>query len=99
MPRMRSPSSFISRRRLIRGTAGAVASLAVPYVSARNVLGANARLNIATIGAGGMGIDDTEYCKNENIVALCDVDERRAAPTFKAFPRAKRFKDFRAMLE
>lgn len=96
---MRSTLSFISRRRLIRGTAGAVASLALPYVSARSVLGANARLNIAAIGAGGMGIDDTEYCKNENIVALCDVDERRAAPTFKAFPRAKRFKDFRAMLE
>ena len=99
MSRARFPSSSISRRQLIRGAVGATVSLAFPYVSAGRVLGANARLNIAAIGAGGMGIDDTGYCKGENIVALCDVDEKRAAPTFKAFPRATRFKDFREMLE
>jgi predicted dehydrogenase len=89
----------LSRRQLARGIAAAAASLACPAVSMGTVLGANARLNIAAIGAGGMGIDDTGYCKGENIVALCDVDEHRAAPTFKAFPHAKRFKDFRVMLD
>ena len=88
---------MISRRHVIR--VGAAASLATPFLSLGGVLGANARLNIAAIGVGGMGVDDIGYCKSENIVALCDVDERRAAPTFKAFPRAKRFKDFRAMLD
>ena len=34
----------------------------------------------------------------ENIVALCDVDERRAE-MFKKVPQAKQFKDFRKMLE
>ncbi len=36
---------------------------------------------------------------HENIVALCDVDEARAAGTFERFPQAKRFKDFRRMLD
>jgi predicted dehydrogenase len=32
-------------------------------------------------------------------VALCDVDWERAAETFEKFPKAKRYKDFRVMLE
>ncbi len=35
----------------------------------------------------------------ENIVAICDVDQNRAARAFKAFPKAKRFKDFRKMFD
>ena len=35
----------------------------------------------------------------ENIVALCDVDDRRAAPTFKRFPNAPKYRDFRKMLD
>jgi len=37
--------------------------------------------------------------KTENIYALCDVDDRQAAQSFTAFPLAKRFKDFRVMLD
>ncbi len=33
------------------------------------------------------------------ILALCDVDEKRAAVTLKRFPEAKRYRDFRRMLE
>jgi predicted dehydrogenase len=36
---------------------------------------------------------------HENIVALCDVDDIRAAEAFKAFPKAKRYKDFRVMFD
>jgi len=59
----------------------------------------NEKLNIAAIGVGGRGGDDVNGCAHENIVALCDVDEARAAGTFAAFPRAKRYQDFRRMLE
>ena len=34
-----------------------------------------------------------------NIVALCDVDDVRAAGTFQAHPQAKRYKDFHEMLD
>jgi predicted dehydrogenase len=35
----------------------------------------------------------------ENIVALCDVDDHVAAATYEAYPKAKRFRDFRKMLD
>jgi len=60
---------------------------------------ANEKLNIAGIGIGGRGAADVMGVKDENIVALCDVDQSRAAQTFERFPGAKKFKDFRRMLD
>ncbi|MCF7709481.1 MAG: Gfo/Idh/MocA family oxidoreductase [Verrucomicrobia bacterium] len=57
------------------------------------------KLNIAGIGVGGQGGGVLNDMKSENIVALCDVDWRKAAHTFKAFPKAEKFKDYRVMLE
>ncbi|KPK78143.1 MAG: hypothetical protein AMJ79_00750 [Phycisphaerae bacterium SM23_30] len=57
------------------------------------------KLNIAGIGVGGQGKSDLENLRSENIVALCDVDQEYAAKTFKAFPQAKVYNDFRIMLE
>jgi predicted dehydrogenase len=87
------------RRSFLKGTAAAAAALSFPFVSVRNVLGANERLNIAAIGAGGKGAVDVGGCDAENIMALCDVDEKNAAATFQKYPKAKRFKDFRVMLD
>jgi predicted dehydrogenase len=62
--------------------------------------GPNERLNVAVIGAGGRGEDNLRaVARTENIVALCDVDERRAANAYRDFPRATRYHDFRRMLE
>ncbi len=64
------------------------------------------RLNIAVIGVGGQGhsnwskmINQKDPKWNENIIALCDVDDNRAAEAFKAMPKAKRFKDYRVMFD
>ncbi|MHB9007788.1 MAG: Gfo/Idh/MocA family protein [Limisphaerales bacterium] len=62
---------------------------------------ANARLNVAAIGIGGQGrgnIDNVAGC-GANLVALCDVDHAYAADTFKKYPQARAFKDFRRMLD
>lgn len=59
----------------------------------------NEKLNIAGIGVGGQGGWDIAQCASQNIVALCDVDDRRAAGSFDKFPKAKRFRDFRKMLD
>jgi hypothetical protein len=59
----------------------------------------NEMLHIAAIGAGGKGYSDLMGCSSENIVALCDVDAKRAARTFERFPDAPRYTDFRRMLE
>jgi predicted dehydrogenase len=59
----------------------------------------NEKLNIAAIGAGGRASSDIEGCSSENIVALCDVDDKRAGTTFDKYPDAKKYKDFRQMLD
>src|SRR5205085_1622975 len=59
----------------------------------------NEKLNIASIGVGGQGTGDIGNFERENVVALCDVDDSRAAATFNRFPQAKRYKDFRRMLD
>jgi predicted dehydrogenase len=62
--------------------------------------GPNDRLNIGVIGAGGQGGGNLRaVARTENIVALCDVDDRRAADAYRDFPRATRYADFRRMLE
>lgn len=92
----------LSRRSfLARAGAGSAAFMIVPA----RVLGLggqkppSARLNIAGIGVGGQGQHDLNQLKSENIVALCDVDWGHAAGTFKQFPDAVRYKDYRKMIE
>ena len=94
---MKTPT--VTRRQFVKRTAFAGAVLSFPFVASRNVLGANNRLNIASVGVGGKGESDVANVDNENIYALCDVDELNAANSFKKYPQAKRFKDFREMLE
>jgi predicted dehydrogenase len=61
---------------------------------------ANNKLNIAGVGVGGMGGGNLGAVeKTENIVALCDVDWDYAKGTFGKYPNAKRFKDYRKMLD
>jgi predicted dehydrogenase len=59
----------------------------------------NELLNIAGVGVGGQGLTDIMNCRKENVVALCDVDWDRAGEAFYKLPDAKRYKDFRKMLE
>ena len=57
------------------------------------------KLNIAGIGVGGRGQSNLRSLEGENIVALCDVDWGHAGGTFRRYPDAKRYHDFREMLE
>ena len=90
-----------NRRQFLTTTAAASAFMIVP----RRVLGGpgfqapSDTLNIAGIGVSGMGSADLKDMENENIVALCDVDWNYASKTFERYPNAKRYKDFRVMLE
>src|SRR5947199_6058204 len=91
----------ISRRKFVGDVGAGVAFTIVPrHVLGRGYRAPSDKLNIACIGVGGMGANDVRGVgKTENIYALCDVDERQAAQSFTAFPLAKRFKDFRVMLD
>ncbi len=59
----------------------------------------NNKLNIACIGVGGRGAAAVAGLKSENFVAFCDVDEVRAAASFKLYPDVPRFSDYRQMFD
>ncbi|MBL66906.1 MAG: oxidoreductase [Verrucomicrobiales bacterium] len=86
-------------RRFTRRTVLAASALAIPTFLPSRVFGANERLNVAGIGAGGKGAVDIDGCSRENIVAMADVDHARAATSFKRFAKASRYFDFRQMLD
>ena len=97
-------SQNISRRKFIAAGVAASAFTIVP----RFVLGGpgyrapSDMLRVAGIGVGGKGESDiASFAKSgkANIVALCDVDDRRAAKSVSSFPKAKYYKDYRVMLE
>jgi hypothetical protein len=93
-----------SRRRFMQQVAAAAAFTAVP----RHVLGGQAqkapseKLNIAGVGIGGVGRSFLQGCAAEaaaRIAFLCDVDHQYADPVFKEYPEAKRYRDYREMLD
>jgi predicted dehydrogenase len=67
-------------------------------------VGGMGKPNLMAMAKIGMDADSnpipvTGPSEGENIVALCDVDDKCAAETYKLFPNAKRYRDFREMLE
>jgi predicted dehydrogenase len=90
-----------SRRTFIQNTALTAAGfMIVPrHVLGRGFKSPSDKLNIAFIGCGGRGESHINALVGENIVAFCDVDEKRAAEVFEAFPGVPRFTDFRKMFD
>ncbi len=93
-----SPSK--NRRQWLAGLGAAgLASLGLDRMPVPARASANERLNIAVIGCGGQGAENLKQVASENIVALCDVDDDRGAGAFRQFPGARRFRDFRKLLD
>jgi hypothetical protein len=94
-----------SRRYFFYGTllAGAIPRGGFGRVPSLTALGYKSvldKLNIAGIGVGGRGAQVlAPLAISENIVALCDVSETYAAKTFATYPQAKKYVDFRKMLD
>jgi len=92
----------MSRRTVLKASASAAMGF---YFLPRHVLGGRGaeapsdKLNVASIGVGGKGHSDVHGMASQNIVALCDADERSAAAAFRDFPAAQRFRDYRVMLD
>ncbi|MFL6447019.1 MAG: Gfo/Idh/MocA family oxidoreductase [Bryobacteraceae bacterium] len=95
----------ISRRYFFYGSllAGAIPAGGFGSVPSLKKLGyksPNEKLNIVSVGAGGKAVSDIQACaETENIVALCDVDEKRAARIYSQFPSVPKYKDFRVMFD
>jgi len=94
----------ISRRTWL---SGAAAGLAAVTIVPRHVLGGEGRtapsetLNLAGVGVGGVGFGQLQGCENAGfrIVSLCDVDDEYARKAFEKWPEARRYRDYREMLQ
>jgi predicted dehydrogenase len=92
----------ITRRRAIQfGTASALGYLLTgDAISIRRAYGANEKVRVAGIGVGGKGSGDIEQAgKLMEVVALCDIDGQRLDARAATWPGAKKFFDYRKMLD
>jgi len=92
----------LSRRNFIGMTAASGAAFTILpsfAVSGLGHISPSDKLNIAGVGIGGIGRRDLGKITGQNIVALCDVDWDYSAKTFKDYPNAKKYKDYRVMLD
>ena len=95
----------LSRRDFVRQSAvfgAGVLVLPRHVMGGKGFIAPSDKLNIAAIGAGGKATYNIQQAFNggaENIVALCDVDDRMAADSRKKHPKASYYKDFREMLD
>ncbi len=90
----------VQRRNLLKSAAGVAAGLTI--LKSGTLRGQNApsnKLNVALIGVWGRGTAHYSSLRQENVVALCDVNELRLKEAAKIFPKAKAYTDWRPLLD
>jgi len=97
-------SSKLNRRQFLHAAGASVALFSIlPGCATRGGrrISQNDKLNVAGIGIGSRGgaVVGEVAGLGDNIIALCDVDESYAAKEFAKYPNAKRFTDYRVMLD
>lgn len=92
----------LTRRDFVGKTLAASAAFTIVPSYAVSGLGHVApsdKLNIAGVGVGGMGLANLKHLESQNIVGLCDVDWKYAKGAFDRYPNAKKYWDWRKMLD
>jgi len=89
----------MKRRNFIKSAAVTSAGFMILPACATSGKGPGSKLNIALIGAYGRGRSFWKILKNENVVALCDVNADNMTLAAKEFPTAKKYTDWRKCLE
>jgi predicted dehydrogenase len=94
-------STTCSRREALRRISAVGAGICLTASSRGSAKAAppSDRLDLAFVGAGGQAHFSLRGLADQNIVALCDVDDGRAAQAYRQYPKAKKFRDFRRMLK
>lgn len=89
----------MQRRDLLK-TAAAAAGLTI--LKSGTLRGQNApsnKLNVALFGVWGRGTAHYNVLRNENVVALCDVNDNRTKEALEIFPKAKTYWDWRRVMD
>jgi predicted dehydrogenase len=90
----------IARRRFLQTSAGATAWWVSGAPSPVFSQSPNENINVACIGVGGKGVRDSMDAANYgNIVAICDIDDERLGKASETYPKAKKFNDYRKLLD
>lgn len=94
----------MKRRKFLQQTATAAAGFTIVprFVLGKGFVPPSDKLNLAAIGLGGKGWVNITRAYNkgaENLVALCDVDDRQAKKIRELVPNAPYHRDYRVMLD
>ena len=94
----------MQRRKFIKNAATTSAAFTIvpSYVMGKSHIPPSDTLYVGAFGVGGRGsgvMRGLDQTKKVKYVALCDVDERRAADTFKKHPKVPKYKDFRKVYD
>lgn len=89
----------IDRRRFFKQSALAAAGTWLGTRTSFGKISPNEKLNIGMIGTANRAAADLDGVKGENIVALCDIDSNFLDAAAVKFPGAKRYSDYRKLLE
>ena len=89
----------MNRRHFLKTTAAGTGLVLLPSGAWAGKNTAGNKLNIALIGVWGRGLAHYESLADENVVALCDVNEKRFPDALKHFPKAKTYVDWRKCLD
>ena len=81
------------------GAATAGVALTGCFTPRPRKISANEKLNIGFIGVAGQAGFSISNLKDQNIVALCDVDANNLAKAAQQFPSAKTHRDFRRLID
>lgn len=99
-PEKTTRKTKIQRRRFLRSVAAIGAGWVIlPSGVLRGAGAPSNKLNVALLGTWGRGEAHFGAISDENVVALCDVDEEHLAFGAKRFPNAKHYVDWRKCLE
>lgn len=89
----------VDRRRFLKSSALALGASSFGLPNILTAKSPNEKLNIAVIGAGGRGGKNLQSFADENIVALCDVNEVNLGVAAERFPKARKEIDFRRLFD
>src|SRR5438045_8012224 len=87
----------MQRRDLLRSAGAGLTILKSGTLRGQNA--PSNRLNIALIGVWGRGTAHYNVLRNENVVALCDINDVRTREALEIFPKAKTYWDWRQVLD
>jgi hypothetical protein len=89
----------MQRRDLLKSAATAAGITILKSGALRGQNAPSNKLNVALIGAWGRGTAHYNVLRNENVVALCDVNDNRTKEALEIFPNAKTYWDWRRCLD